>query len=573
MFIKNKILKLFLDKIWLKKNFTDDITYNDIRILTLEQTNKIKKNGIYHVKTKSISDIIVNLLSTFLIGATINLEIDKNDKIEILKQVNITKKQKKNIYTYSNEFQLENTGLWINNNSYKLHFADIEKSIRDFYKIIKNYRYTTKICISSIDKEKIHSIIILLWVFFEGKQLVNYNEFYDLHFVKYNFSRINPSINKYIYACDLIDKEEWKKNISFDAPIIVSDLHNIIGIGNVKNKNVNLTSFIPRTNQNIVINENNIEAEIQCTFKDRYYLEKKDVIIEQSILLPLSIKTILLQALVILVKKYPILNYNYDYDKLYRNQLNEKNWIDLQETDSFDTHNIKWIKTLILDSKILSKILIIYNNSQLKLYVAYSSILDNLYPIINIIYKCVKNLQLNNEIEVSPYTNKKITNTKVKNIFSIFNILFNIFRQLISGSTKTNIKITKTFENIHYNKLLYKIMNIYKKHKIPILIILHRPNKLIQLIDSNFCNSTYYAYYYIKYLQFLSKKLSTVNDILLHVRILESNTSQKWLDSVNCLTNCNLSKQHITINFDKINNKCIVEGVINDKINSLLNSI
>ena len=184
MFIKNKILKLFLDNIWLKKNFTDDITYNDIRILTLEQTNKIKKNGIYHVKTKSISDIIVNLLSTFLIGATINLEIDKNDKIEILKQVNITKKQKKNIYTYSNEFQLENTGLWINNNSYKLHFADIEKSIRDFYKIIKNYRYTTKICISSIDKEKIHSIIILLWVFFEGKQLVNYNEFYDLHFVK-----------------------------------------------------------------------------------------------------------------------------------------------------------------------------------------------------------------------------------------------------------------------------------------------------------------------------------------------------------------------------------------------------
>ena len=47
-----------------------------------------------------------------------------------------------------------------------------------------------------------------------------------------------------------------------DTKIIITDSYNIIGIGNIKNKNINITSFIPRLNQNIIITKNKIDSKL-----------------------------------------------------------------------------------------------------------------------------------------------------------------------------------------------------------------------------------------------------------------------------------------------------------------------
>ena len=78
MFIKNKLLALFKNKTWLDKQFTATTTYNDLRILIFIEAKKLEKGKVLELETYNLSDSIVKIIATFLVGIEINLKMIVN---------------------------------------------------------------------------------------------------------------------------------------------------------------------------------------------------------------------------------------------------------------------------------------------------------------------------------------------------------------------------------------------------------------------------------------------------------------------------------------------------------------
>ena len=244
MIFRKLIIDNFRDEQWLNNKYINNVSYRTIRNLIYKRLLTLKSNKCYSVTSKWLPDLIVNLISIYLIGGSIIIkspnktDVSNNFSYDIFMDnddiVDTTK-----LYNFFSNIDTHDLNFTINFNNDIITENNFNQSIKDWYKVIKIIR--TKQYYAYPSESNIIGIISLFWLFIEGKG-IKYKNDADIS-INYKIDSTKVAINN-IYILDLVNKKHWNlPNTTINNNVIISDNINIIGRGNITNGNIKFLSF------------------------------------------------------------------------------------------------------------------------------------------------------------------------------------------------------------------------------------------------------------------------------------------------------------------------------------------
>ena len=536
MNFEKKILTHFQNEKWLNTFFFNNINYKTLKKCINYNYHKIisSNKDIYRVESIWLPDIIGILIACYL--ADKSLIIDHFDKYQVC-QLNFSKQQLNEHIEIKLLLENKKKG-FIRIDKEKYYYKNIDLSIKNIYKLLKNIKDFNKF--SLLTTVNITSIIILFWIFLEGKTICNidnsqFNFIQDKIYTNY-YLDIKNTHNSYILV-DITTQKNWSANLfPIGTILIVCNKLDLIGKVEILNNKYKYICTIPNPKKEITFIDNTLKV-INTQFLDIYQLNKGKYVIETSIYLPAKNKQIVLQALVLVFKKYPILGFSYtqDLSKLIQDTSISKKWINIIP-DSLRLHQLfQTISENLNISRNLSCVTILENNinEQFRIIISYSSVLDYLYPIINKL----------KQILISSFTYKNINiisrHQKISNNINSYHLTPNIYLSI--SYHLLNLLINENQPIVPFNGIIQKnismdciesIIDIISKYKNKYLIIVWENKKYIKAVFNKLKDST--LAYSLLFLSYLNDKYSFFNSNnlnIIHIHIFRD-FKNNWLSRV-----------------------------------------
>ncbi len=633
-----RLLLNISNKNWLDSIYNHNLTRADILHQITETSNQLSKTHKNNCPTNWLPNTIVLILASYIGGY--QLEIDYSPSPNIKKftlEVNDNTKydgsdlttmlstllnhESKTTTTNStgNKSKNKDHSTWMTLNGITISRSQLDSALDHWDLLMKKcqpFQAITEVNFSYLTQAPISLISLLLYIFLTDISISNSASATKIMMLnsldldndkdkdKEDLLKIQNSNQKEIYLYQLTDnnddntdkhntpvKPEKLLRVATKSLCLLVDGNDIVARGWVHDKQVTISRSLIRKNQQITLKPLDT-PDILTNNLVAYFLSKRgEYLIEQSVELPINSFNQVLSALVLVLKKYPILTYTLsnDYDCLIKpleNLATHKYITILEETDFNQSKQLETISNLHTNFR-LSQFYLVKKQKTYQIYAIYWSSLYYLYPLLEQIRMVVMELQVKKRVAlVCDFKHSEINQISLDNVNFLkenhyltattgFSLLRHLLNYKLGKSVPEDISYYHQSLSIsadHFLLQLYNHILLYEN-----LMVIWENNNLPMVYGGKLGNNHLMAISYMllsELLNLLHIDRELFSDYLINIRIINATEHQMannmWLNKLEILSPMTRrSRQRLTL--IKKSDHIIVSGFLTDRLINILN--